>query len=90
MDLENLNDDDNVILTFPGQFSGDPRICLIPYSNAASPSIEIPSYPLNDVLKQTSYSYKNNIYLARLSNLMVNINYIGGTLNSMTTDVILN
>ena len=86
MDLENLNDDDNVILTFPGQFSGDPRICLIPYSNAASPSIEIPSYPLNDVLKQTSYSYKNNIYLARLSNLMVNINYIGGTLNSMTTD----
>ena len=86
MDLEDLDKDDNVILTFPGQFSGDPRVCLIPYSNVALPAIEIPNYAINEVLKETSFVYKKNIYLARLSNVMVNINYIDGTLNAMTTN----
>ena len=33
MDLENIDEDENVILRLSlGQFSADPRICLVPYS----------------------------------------------------------
>ena len=86
MDLQNLDDDDNVILTFPGQFSGNPKTCLIPYTNAADPQISIPDSPLNKVLKKTKFNYKNNIYLGRLSNIMVNINYIESSFSSQIQD----
>ena len=38
MNFEELENDENFILKFPGEFSSDPTICLIPYTNTARPA----------------------------------------------------
>ena len=87
MDFDDIDNDDNVILSIPGQFSSDPRVCLIPYRSSnieGVPTYE--EYPINTLLEQTSYKYKDETYLARFSNIMVNINYIASTLEQTTTE----
>tara|TARA_R110001632_G_scaffold11542_2_gene41423 strand:+ start:4726 stop:7731 length:3006 start_codon:yes stop_codon:yes gene_type:complete len=90
MNYKDLDDDDNVVLTFPGQFSSDPKVCLIPYSDAAVPgetaaTLQLPDTLLNTVLKTglNSFIYNDDIYLMRLANIMVNTRYIEKTLTSL-------
>ena len=87
IDFDNIDEDDNVILTIPGQISSDPRVCLIPYS---SPNIEgvteYEGYGINDLLNETSFNYKGEVYLGRFTNIMVNINYIAETLKQTTSE----
>ena len=84
IDFDDIDKDDNVILYIPGQLSADPRVCLIPYNSsniddtfpAAVPAYV--DYPLNTLLKTTSYQYGD--YLARFTNIMVSTNYIAEAL----------
>ena len=87
MNLDDLTKDENVILTFPGQFSGNPKVCLIPYSNCAEPAISIPSTDLNEILKKISYPYsKSPTYLGTLANMMINTEYIESTFSAQPQD----
>ena len=87
MNLDDLTKDENVILTFPGQFSGNPKVCLIPYTNCAEPPISIPSTNLNELLNKISFPYQNeNPYLGTLANIMVNTEYIESTFTSQPQD----
>jgi putative chitinase len=77
MDFNNLEKDENYILTFPGSFSSNPNICLIPYSNTAQPipNLNIPTSDINDTLNNYS-SFQSTLYSGRLAGIFVNINYI--------------
>jgi hypothetical protein len=91
MNFDDLDNDENVILRIPGQISADPRVCLIPYSNFsikddAGGAIELGDTAANTVLKGTNFFYKQEQYLGRLANIMVNINYIVNTLAGMSQD----
>tara|TARA_R110000751_G_scaffold1379_4_gene5179 strand:+ start:4797 stop:7709 length:2913 start_codon:yes stop_codon:yes gene_type:complete len=80
MDFFNLDEDENVILKVPGQFSADPRVCLIPYTNTnfKDENVNIPTTGLNKVLSRTKWDYET--YLGRIGNIMVNINYLAACL----------
>ena len=83
MDLEDIDKDETVILTVPGQYSADPRVCLIPYSNITGDvSIDILKSPINEKLKTTKFAYDDNIYLGRLSNIFINLNFIAQVLET--------
>ncbi len=90
MKFDDLDDDDNVILTIPGQFSSNPKVCLIPYTNGAAgdETLVFPETELNEVMGEIAdvFKYKNNTYLARLANVMVNINYISATLTALAPE----
>ena len=90
MKFDDLDDDDNVILTIPGQFSSNPKVCLIPYTNGAAgeETLVFPETELNEVMSEIQgvFNYKNNTYLARLANVMVNINYISATLTALAPE----
>ncbi len=77
MDFNSLEKDENYILTFPGSFSSNPNICLIPYSNTAQPipNLNIPTSDINDSLIDYS-SFQSTLYSGRLAGIFVNINYI--------------
>jgi hypothetical protein len=90
----NLNDyslDDNYIATFPGNFSSDPNICLIPYQ-PVSPDIisglNIPNTSVNDILKTRNFfSVDNKPLIGRMINIFINIGFIIKTFeNSINED----
>ena len=88
MDFENIDKDENVILRIPGQFSSDPRVCLIPYTNtnlgdAGSEGLNMPDTILNGVLKESSFFFEGDgSFLGRLSNILININFLAEALAS--------
>ena len=85
MNLENLDEDENVILKVGGQFSSNPLICLIPYENVnTEEGVNFPKTNINDVISNTSWDYSP--YLGRISNIMVNINYLATCLESAGKD----
>jgi len=89
MDFDNLANDENYILSFPGEFSADPTICLIPYTNTAKPiqNLYIPSSPINNKLTEiSSWKVDSSLYLGRLAAIYVNMNYISNVLSSLTPD----
>mgnify|MGYP003674781075 CR=1 FL=1 len=87
IDFDNIDEDDNVILTIPGQISSDPRVCLIPYNSSNIEGVpEYTEYDINTILKETAFKYKNEVYLGRFTNIMVNINYIAETLKQTTPE----
>ena len=92
INFDNLNKDENYILTIPGQISADPRVCLIPLTNFNVTDDEGKSifYPgielLNNELSQTGFNVDGEPYLARVVNIMVNINYITEVLNQTPRD----
>ena len=90
----NLNDyslDDNYIATFPGNFSSDPNICLIPYQ-PISPDIinglNIPNTAVNDILKKANFfSVNDKPLIGRMINIFINIGFIIKTFeNSINED----
>jgi putative chitinase len=89
MDFDNLANDENYILSFPGEFSADPTICLIPYTNTAKPirNLRIPPSPINNKLIEiSSWEVDSSLYLGRLAAIYVNMNYISNALLSLTPD----
>ena len=99
VNFDNLEEDENYILSIPGQISSDPRICLIPFTNYNIPSPTgeamgfLQSTPgndkflkINETLSKESGFKTDNVYLNRISNLMVNLNYIATVLESFPKD----
>jgi hypothetical protein len=92
INFDNLNKDENYILTIPGQISADPRVCLIPLTNfnvtddAGNPIFYPGTELLNNELSQTGFNVDGESYLARVVNIMVNINYITEVLNQTPRD----
>ena len=81
IDFDNIDNDDNVILTIPGQISSDPRVCLIPYSSTNIDGVtKYETSDLNLLLNKTKFNYKTELYLGRFTNIMVNINYLASSL----------
>jgi hypothetical protein len=86
MNLENYLLDDNYIATFPGNFSSDPNICLIPYQ-PISPDItkpfRLPDTTVNKILKQSDFfTVDDNSLIGRMMNIYINIGFIIKTFNS--------
>ena len=89
MDFDNLANDENYILRFPGEFSSDPTICLIPYTNTAKPcpNVDLPSSAINsEVVKYSSFNVKESLYAGRLAGIYVNMGFISTTLASLPPD----
>jgi hypothetical protein len=86
MNLENYFLDNNYIATFPGNFSSDPNICLIPYE-PISPDITeqvlLPNTPVNEILKKSNFfTVDGNSLIGRMMNIYINIGFIIKTFNS--------
>ncbi len=89
MDFNDLSKDENYILTFPGSFSSDPTVCLIPYTNTNSPSpdLKMPNSLLNKALSKVSkWKVSESLYLGRLSGVFVNVNYIDQVISNLPQD----
>ena len=87
MKFTDIDKDENVILTIPGQISADPRICLMPIQNSNIEGCKpFQSSVLNDKLNESAFNYEGNTYLGRISNLFVNINFLANTLKSISGD----
>ena len=89
MDFNDLSKDENYILTFPGSFSSDPMVCLIPYTNTNSPSpdLKIPNTKLNQALTLVSkWKVEESLYLGRLAGIFININYIDRVISDLPLD----
>jgi hypothetical protein len=89
--LKDLDKDKNVILTIPGQMSVDPRICLMPNSafNLKSPDgkeISFTETAQNTTLKTSGFNYNNEVYLAKIAHLYVNVNYVASVLATLPPD----
>jgi hypothetical protein len=86
INLKNYLLDDNYIATFPGNFSSDPNICLIPYS-PISPDITeqvlLPNTFVNDILKKSDFfTVDDNPLIGRMMNIYINIGFIIKTFNN--------
>ena len=89
MDFDDLANDENYILRFPGEFSADPTICLIPYTNTAKPcpNVDLPTSVINEgVVKYSSFNVTESLYAGRLAGIYVNIGFISKTLSSLPPD----
>lgn len=87
IDFENLDNDKNYILKFPGQFSSNPNVCIVPFTN---PNLNFDIANLDNITnselnKQLSKGAKweKSIYLGRLFNLYININFIAHVLDTL-------
>ena len=88
VDFNDLANDENYILSFPGEFSSDPTICLIPYTNTAKPcpNVNLPTSEINgELVKYSSWS-TTSLYAGRLAGIHVNMGFIAKTLSSLSPD----
>ena len=96
MDFNDLDNDENVILKIPGQFSADPRVCLIPYDSQSlltipfvkwsdsMPVMEFPQTPINVACLETTWNYQE--YLGRIGQILVNVNFLAASLETGEDD----
>jgi hypothetical protein len=86
MNLENYFLDNNYIATFPGNFSSDPNICLIPYEPISldiTKQVRLPDTPINEILKKSNFfTVDGNSLIGRMMNIYINIGFIVKTFNS--------
>ena len=85
--FKDLNQDTTYGLAFPGEFSADPTVCLVPptqntitkklYSNPNDVSL--------DFIKQTNNILKFNNSVIKVANIYVNIEFIVSVLDSLVT-----
>ena len=76
----------NFCLRFPGQFSSDPKVCVIPSvykssNNVTDESKEIEWNILKDLEKNIPFTVKENDQIGRLMNIMVNIDQTASVLD---------
>jgi len=78
--------DDNYIATFPGNFSSDPNICLIPYESISTDitkQVRLPTTVVNEILKQSNFfTVDGNSLIGRMMDIYINIGFIIKTFNS--------
>ena len=101
MSFENLNEDRNFIKKLPGQFSGNPLCCLVPYTNhnitkesfsepeIRNSSIEFTQFMetnTNKTLTENGANWNAETYLGRLSCVYINVNYIAQVLETTGGD----
>ena len=89
INFDDLDNDTNYILNIPGQISTDPEVCLLPtskfeilYNNSF---IGFTPTVIDDVLNG-AIDFKEGKYLGRLSNVLVNVNFIAEVLSQMDVD----
>ena len=87
---KDLKNDNNYMFTVPGQFSGDPNKCLVPYVGLNTESdiitMDLPGCEIQNALVNTGWIDQDHVYLNKLGNVYVNMNYIAQTLASATPD----
>lgn len=88
MNFDDIDQDENVMLKVGGEFSSDPTTCLIPYENVSIYKPEdgitfpMPTSKINtDISSNSKWNYST--YLGRISNILVNINYIAKTFKAL-------
>jgi len=88
--FENLNEDTNYMATFPGNFSSNPNICLIPYSPVSpdiNDKIKFPKTILNDSIKNgAKFNVDDNLLIGRIANVYLDINFIAKTFKGAIND----
>lgn len=81
-----FNKDKNYMLSVPGQLSGNPKVCIIPYSNLQ----DVDGFPdlhtteLNKVVRDmnTGFKVSGEKYVGRIANILVNTEHVGRCLNN--------
>lgn len=99
IDYKNLDEDKNYMLTFPGQISGDPTICLISLTDPLPEFTQQTGINYDEVIRNPNTKsqitpewdkFKFNIpgesFQGRLSNVLVNINYLSKLLYELPKD----
>lgn len=88
VDFFNLKEDENYILKFPGEFSSNPNVCLIPYSQTFpfDAGFVLPPSELNEKLKNKSIWETDYQYLGRLMGVFVNFNFITQVISELPQD----
>jgi hypothetical protein len=78
--------DENYMLHIPGRLSGNPLVCLIPYSNL----LDVGGFPdlykttLNDAVVQmnTGFEVDGEPFVGRIANILVNTKHVAKVLNN--------
>ena len=89
MKYEDLNNDENYILSPPGALSPNPLICLIESSNCGISGVEeeFESTTLQKAInKASSFRKEEKGFMGRLASIYVNINHIAKVLQSAPRD----
>lgn len=76
MKFQNLAEDSNYMANYPGQFSADPRRCLVPYKGItpSTGDFQLQGTFLNDVATETSPSFLSEEgYAGKLSEVLLNL-----------------
>ena len=88
--FENLNEDTNYMATFPGNFSSNPNVCLIPYQPVSpdiTPIIQVPETGLNLIIKKgAKFNVDGNLLIGRIANVYLDINFIAKTFKGAIND----
>ena len=87
MNFKDLDNDENIILKIPGEFSSNPNICLIPYTSVSvggTEKIDLPQSNINLKLSESKWEYST--YLGRISQILININYLALCLENAKSD----
>ena len=87
--FEDLENDENYMLAPPGQFSPNPLICVIPYTNHNIPDVEenLPDTSMNSFLNKHCSDFKGEEdYSGKLSSVYININHIAKILQNAPRD----
>jgi hypothetical protein len=84
--FDDLSKDDNYIATFPGNFSSNPNICLIPYepiSPEITNNVKLPDSDINKFLKSpNNFSVTGNSLIGRMAYIYLDVNFIAKTFKS--------
>ena len=91
VNFEDMSEDENYMVTIPGQFSANPLVCLIPYTGILGGMIDkslgraglIPGSLLDTALLPASSNFhpKGELFVGRMCNIYLNINHIATVLN---------
>ena len=85
-DLEN---DENLMFHCPSQFSANPAVCLVPYVGVNISELEakceMPNCEINKKIKDSGY-FTDNVFLARLANVYVNMNFLATQIQDSDPD----
>jgi len=78
--------DKNYMLSVPGQLSGNPKVCIIPYTNLqdASGFPDLHNTELNGVVRDmnTGFKVSGEKYVGRIANILVNTEHVARCLNN--------
>ena len=87
-----LQTDENYIFTFPGHFSSNPLVCIIPYTNLPDLPFypNIPNFNINNKFEKcealVGFNVEQDPYAGRLANILVNAQHALNLLDQFTSD----